>query len=226
MRSLLGRLSPAAREAYELQFGSLARRRLEEALATGNIERISDVQRRYCHTTAGYEALYVLGNYYLDDYRFLTAAHCFQALQATGAASRYEPYLSLKLAVCWLRAGEPARAREVLVALQRQSPDARFKLGGRTVELFRRPDDALEWLQRFGGGSRDLRQLPECQLADVSPRSSAAGSRQRRSRSVHATRLAAGGVRELRTGVDTASSAGRVLSSVATGPAFRDAPGR
>jgi outer membrane protein assembly factor BamB len=150
-RSILSDMPPAAQEAYELQFGAVARQLLDDAVAERDIERIFEVQRRYFGSAAGYEATYLLGFYSLNQGRFLAALRHLQTLHSSRAAARYEPELSLKLAVCWQSAGEPARAKEVLVELQKRFPRAQFAVGGQSVELFRSSDDALQWLRNIAG---------------------------------------------------------------------------
>jgi outer membrane protein assembly factor BamB len=93
-RSVLSDMPPAAQEAYELQFGAVARRLLDEALAERDIEQILEVQRRYFGSTAGYEATYLLGYFCLNQGRFLTAMRHFQTLRSSRAAARYEPAIA------------------------------------------------------------------------------------------------------------------------------------
>ncbi|QDU92398.1 outer membrane protein assembly factor BamB family protein [Lignipirellula cremea] len=151
---ILSRMPNAAQAAYELQFGAVAHKLLDDAVSARDIEQIFSVQRRYFHTKAGHEARYLLGNIYWDHGRFGRAANCFQTLLVSRQATRFEPYLSLKLAICWLWTGDATRAEEVLLDLQKRFPEARLKLGGQTVELFQRPDEALEWLRRITGTPR------------------------------------------------------------------------
>jgi outer membrane protein assembly factor BamB len=153
-RKILGRLRPAARESYENQFGPTARRMLDRAPAGREIEMAAEVVRRFPHTRAGDDALNLLGNFALDRGRFVSAAGFFGDLQTNGDASRFEPSLSIKLAVCWERVGETGKARGVLVSLQNRFPNARLQVGGQPVELFRRPEDALIWLQAIAGDRR------------------------------------------------------------------------
>ena len=144
-------MPPAAQEAYELQFGAVARKLLDDALAA----------RRYRADLRGPAALlrhgcrlrgeYLLGYYFLSQGQFVTAMRHFQRLQSSRAARGTNRNLSLKLAICWQWAGEPAQAEEVLVELQKRFPRARFNVGGRSVELFRRSDDALDWLRNIAG---------------------------------------------------------------------------
>ncbi|NIP85485.1 MAG: PQQ-binding-like beta-propeller repeat protein, partial [Planctomycetales bacterium] len=102
--------------------------------------------RRYFHTTAGYQAMMLLGQYHLDHGRPLGAALCFQHVYQSQAAGQFEPGLSLLLASCWLRAGEVEVARKVLAELKRRSPQATFELAGQRVPVYDRDEDALDWL--------------------------------------------------------------------------------
>ena len=49
-RSILSGMPSAAQEAYELQFGAIARKLLDDALAEGDLEQALEVQRRYFGT--------------------------------------------------------------------------------------------------------------------------------------------------------------------------------
>lgn len=53
---VLNDMPPAAQEAYEVQFGAIARQLLDDALAESDIEQTLEVQRRYFGRDAGYEA--------------------------------------------------------------------------------------------------------------------------------------------------------------------------
>ncbi len=159
-RSVLSDLPPAAQEAYELQFGAVARQLLDDASTTSNIEKVLEVHRRYFGSIAGYEATYLLGCFSLNQGQYLTAMRHFQTVQSSRAAARYEPQLSLKLAICLQGAGEPDRAKDVLVELQQRFPEARVAAGGQSVELFQRSDDALQWLRNIAGEPPAESKLP------------------------------------------------------------------
>ena len=73
-RRLIGQLPKAARESYELRYGVVAQEKLDRAIAAGDIELLSEVQRRYFHTRAGYQAMLLLGRYHLDHGRPIMAA--------------------------------------------------------------------------------------------------------------------------------------------------------
>ena len=59
-RDTVGGLPPSALETYELQYGPLARRTLDDAAAARDWHRLHDVRRKFFHTKAGYEASYIL----------------------------------------------------------------------------------------------------------------------------------------------------------------------
>lgn len=144
---MLGEMPAAGREAYEKQYGPVARRLLADALAQGDGELLSEVTRRFFHTKAGYEATYRLANDQLDHGHPLTAALSFERLRQTAqAASLYEPMLSLKAALSWRRAGRDDQALEVLAQLRERSPRKSVTLGGREVPLFEERSQALAWI--------------------------------------------------------------------------------
>lgn len=148
--TLLGSLPPAAREAYELQFGADAARSLAEAVEQGDFVGLERVVRLYFHTKAGYEAVYLLGMHHLDQGRSLAAALSWERLaQLPDAAERFQPRLSLLLAIAWLNSDRPDRAQAVLAELKSQHPKARFVVAGKSVPLFKEDDQALPWLKQL-----------------------------------------------------------------------------
>ncbi|MFP6667223.1 MAG: PQQ-binding-like beta-propeller repeat protein [Pirellulales bacterium] len=150
-RRILGQLPPPARQAYELGFGGLAKRKLQRAIESGDIEAVAEVTRKYFHTQAGYDAMVLLGRYHMDRGRPLAAALCFRQVYETQAGTKYEPALSLLTAACWQRAGDANKAKEVLLALKQRYPNSALQIGGKPIDLFRRSDDALNWLARVVG---------------------------------------------------------------------------
>ena len=71
---VLGTLPRQGREFYELQVGKTARRSLDQAIASRDIETVDEISRRYFHTQAGYEATLLLARYALDNNLPTTAA--------------------------------------------------------------------------------------------------------------------------------------------------------
>ncbi len=152
VRRLLGGLPPEGRQVYELLYGARARQLLDEAVRSGQSDRLAEVSRRFFHTEAGYEATFLLGLDYLDRGSPLAGALMLERLkQAPGAARQFEPSLSLALAVCWQRAQMPEKAQEVLSTL---IADRRpIQLGGRPLPVWRDSAEALQWLEQQAGPS-------------------------------------------------------------------------
>ncbi|MBI2478959.1 MAG: PQQ-binding-like beta-propeller repeat protein [Planctomycetia bacterium] len=131
---LLGSLPESARELYELQFGADARELLDLAAASGDINQLAEVTRKYFHTEAGYEATLLLGRLQLDRGQPFAAAMCLQRLlEVPSAARRFEPELSLVSAACWARANRVEQARQALAGLHSQFPNFALQIGGERV---------------------------------------------------------------------------------------------
>ena len=153
---LIGEMAKTAdggREAYELQFGTTARRLLENALQEGDFSEILNISRRYFHTQAGYEATYLVGVALFDRGEPLAAALKFRELQAWPQAWKsLEPGLSLAEACCRLQCGDRAEASEVLKELLRRDPDflqARRPSGILGLEPSKAPHSLEELLARL-----------------------------------------------------------------------------
>ncbi|MBS0260634.1 MAG: PQQ-binding-like beta-propeller repeat protein [Planctomycetes bacterium] len=152
VHQLLLTWSNEGREAYERQQGAAARRLLDDAIKTHDLEAIALVARRYFHTQAGHEATYRLAADHSDHDRPLQAAIGYdRLLSIPGGASRFEPYLSIRCATSWLRTGLPDKAREVLAQLQQRHPQKTLKIGGRTLDVYADPAAALTWLAATTG---------------------------------------------------------------------------
>jgi outer membrane protein assembly factor BamB/tetratricopeptide (TPR) repeat protein len=151
-RLLIGQSPRAGREAYELQFGALARHLCTEAALAGDAEGLAAVSRRYFHTEAGHDATFLLGLQRYDHARPLAAALILERLRKNSLrAARYEPALSLIQAACWARSGMPDTAREVLHRLKQYRVSGQVEIGGRNVDLFGEDTDPLVWLGQVAG---------------------------------------------------------------------------
>ena len=151
----IGEMPGAGRQVYELEFGARAAQMLDAAAKEGDIAKLEEIARRYFHTQAGYQAMLLLGRHQLDHHHPLAAALCFQRLTESPAAETFEPSLSVLLASSWLESGMPDRAAKVLVALQKKSPNAALRLGGKELRLFSDPNQALAWLQTAVGQAQE-----------------------------------------------------------------------
>ncbi len=152
---LLEELPRRGLEVYRLQYGPRAQSALEKAISEGDSEALAEVARRYFHTEAGYQATLLLGLFQLDQGRPMAAALTLKRLRRNGRGmDRFEPTLSVAMAVCWLRAGMPEEAGRVLVDLKERLPGREVTIGGRQVALFDDPAQAVPWLLGVTGEIR------------------------------------------------------------------------
>ena len=159
-QKLLGEMPAAGREAYEKQYGPVARRLLADALTNGDPELLAEVTRRFFHTKAGQEATYRLANDQLDHGHPLTAALGFERLRQTPqASSTFEPILSLKAALCWKRIGRDDQALDVLMQLRERYPRKSITLGGREIRFFDERNQALAWMTEVLGKKTEKQGL-------------------------------------------------------------------
>lgn len=149
---LFAQMPAEGRAVYEQQQGPAARRLLDDALKSHDVEGMALVARRYFHTQAGLDAAYHVAADNFDHGRPLLAAVGYERLLAApGPAARFEPYLSIRCATSWMRAGLADKALEVLVGLHRRYAKKTITLAGRNVELFEDPAHALSWLATTAG---------------------------------------------------------------------------
>jgi outer membrane protein assembly factor BamB len=161
---LLGSMPKQGRESYEIQFGADARSELDAAIADGDVRKLTEVTRKYFHTSAGYEATMLLGRYQLDMGRPLAGALCFKRLIDTPHASAlFDPELSILLSTCWLYANMPDKAQETLVALKSRQPQAKLRVGDREVKLFDDPNQALVWIEGLIGAHQPFQSVEAAQ---------------------------------------------------------------
>jgi len=87
-QKVLGSMSSKGLEHFEIRYGFEAKKLLEEAVESGDIESLAGVTRRYFHTEAGYQATMLLGNYHLDQGKPLAAARLFDRIVSTPSDSK------------------------------------------------------------------------------------------------------------------------------------------
>jgi len=151
-RRMIGSMPRKGRELYELEFGSVAGRMLDEAVTAGDIDALAEVSRRYFHTRAGNEATLLLGFHHLDHGRPTAGALTFKRLwESSPNADQYEPALSLAMAACWLRAGEPEQARDVLEGFESGHPGVSVQIAGEETAIGSHKDDLVSWLAEILG---------------------------------------------------------------------------
>jgi outer membrane protein assembly factor BamB len=142
-------------DSYELQFGALARQTLDDAVARGDSEGIAEVARRFFHTRAGYEAVFLIGLQHADHGRPLAAAHVWRQLLALTdqAKADFEPLLSISTARALRDAGRLDEAKELIINARRQFADEKLQVAGAPLAWFDGDDQAIEWLNQFSGAA-------------------------------------------------------------------------
>ncbi len=144
---IVGRMPRQGRELYELQYGSEARHLLDKATLARDPGLLAEVSRRFFHTAAGYEATFLLGLHHLDHREPLIAALKLQQLRdEASSAGRFEPALSVSLAICWYQAEFPDQAEAALRALHERRPTLAISIAGRDHSLSSDPATLLPWL--------------------------------------------------------------------------------
>jgi len=148
VRRLLGSLPVEGRKLLELRYGADARRQLEQALASGDWGLLAHVSAKYFHTSAGYEATWLLALFHRDRGESLAAALALRQLNDAPAdvKAKFQPALSLQTAACWFEAGMHPLAAQELAALKAQHPDAQIQIGDRLVTIAPAGQDPLDWL--------------------------------------------------------------------------------
>ena len=171
---LLGSLPPRGIDAYRLQFEAQARERVAAAVTEGDVVRLEAVGEEFFYTAAGAEANYLAGVRQWHAGAPLQAALRFERLRDESPdAARFEPDLSLRLAVAWRFARMPARSEAVLLELKQRWPDATFKVADQTRELFGADAEAMRWLESI----LKLPPLPPQQESWLTPGGSVDGNR-------------------------------------------------
>lgn len=137
------------RESYALQYETLAKRLLDEAVATGSLEGLQYVAKRYLPTRAGQTALLLIA---VDQFENgLSGAALLNLLRLEddprGDLARLEPLYSLTLTGCYLRLGERDEARSALERFLRRVPNPEIVLVGRQRWTPRDADEMLERLE-------------------------------------------------------------------------------
>jgi outer membrane protein assembly factor BamB len=151
-RRLLGSLPPRGKELYRLQYNAEAARLLSTALESRDAGRLEEIVWRYFHTDAGYLASMLLGRHHMDLGRPLAASLYYTRLsQVPEAQQKFDPQLSLLLALCWHQAGQAEKAAQTLRGLRDRTPNAEFIIEGKTVPIFDTQADPVAWLTSHFG---------------------------------------------------------------------------
>lgn len=131
---MLGEIPSEGLERYRRLYDPKARRKLDDAVAAGDLRGIKDVADQYRHTRVGPEAAEALGQWYFDRARFAQAALAWRRLLA-GAGPARAPLLTLKTAVAYHLAGDAKQAGALAKELRANYPAAAATLAGRESNL-------------------------------------------------------------------------------------------
>ena len=140
-------LPPEGIELYESMFGPIARKKLGEALATGNFAEVRLVSQRYFYTSAGFDAALLLAQHEADEGRHQSAIILYQQLQETPrAAAILNPQLSLMAAQSWHALGNNERAEALLekAATSSTRKNPTVVVAGREIKL---TGDTVSWFE-------------------------------------------------------------------------------
>ncbi len=151
-QQLLMKMPARGRQIYELQAGPTARQALQAAVASGKRDQLGMVARKYFHTEAGYEAAFLLGLDHLDHNHAISAALSFQKLyDIPEARKKFDPVLTLLLAVSWNAAGMKERADILFESLSRLEKSAELEkltIGGKSLSQRPATEELSAWLQK------------------------------------------------------------------------------
>lgn len=137
-------------EQYNVLYDQAAREILGHASRRSAQQTLEDVVRRYYFTETGRQAALRLAKMYFDRGSFLAAALTFQRLlEEDRVPVQDRPLVLLQTAVALRLTGLDEKCRETLSRLEEATGDDALKVGGRTLSLTDRGDDALAWLDRI-----------------------------------------------------------------------------
>ena len=115
---IIAELPPKGREIYERNYGSEAAALLKQAFENGDPNALRRVTQLYFHTRAGHEAAYRLASTLIEAPRPVETLRLLTRLASSPEArQRFEPGLSVKLAIVWTQLGRAESALRVLAAL-------------------------------------------------------------------------------------------------------------
>lgn len=150
VQRIIETLPAEGREVYLRNNGPLASTLLKEALEQNDDDKLAEVARLYYHTPAGYEATYRMGLRQFDHGEPMQAALILRRLQRNPeVAKRYEPLLSLRIALCWIRAGMPDEATAVFQSLRTSGKAQSVTLAGARRDLFTQSGEPSAWLAKL-----------------------------------------------------------------------------
>jgi outer membrane protein assembly factor BamB len=114
VEQIINELPQNGRKTYERLYGVEAAAIAETALSNNDHTGLKQIARERFHTTAGYEAAYMLGDRRLEQSSPVTALRHLERLRGTVQRKNLEPLLSIKIAGAWLQLGRTDKAIQTL----------------------------------------------------------------------------------------------------------------
>ncbi|MFO0916734.1 MAG: PQQ-binding-like beta-propeller repeat protein [Planctomycetaceae bacterium] len=173
IQEMIGRFTPEQQAAYELLEGSVARKLLEQALATGDQDLLAEVMRRFPGTAAAGNAGATIALHRLDRGDVRQAASLLGELRRnTPPEKGLDPELGFREAIARQLIGDTRAAAELLFEIRSQSSPARIRLAGQELPSFASVDQAAAWLTQSFPASNS----PEIESRWLSLRGSSNGA--------------------------------------------------
>ncbi|MCC9604444.1 PQQ-like beta-propeller repeat protein [Blastopirellula sp. JC732] len=146
-RDLLNSLPKEGQEAFELLYGADAKAMLKQAISSRDPSMLAEISRRFAHTDAGYQATILLARSQLDQGLPMSAVLALQPLlNSRMALDKYEPEISLLMAIGYYAAGDEDHAVETLDNLRAIQKNLNFKVPQSLEPLFAESAKPGEWL--------------------------------------------------------------------------------
>ncbi len=150
VKRIIENLPPDGREVYLRNTSPVASALLKEALEENDEDKLAEVARLYYHTPAGYEATYRMGLKQFDHGEPMQAALILRRLQRNAEVAKpFEPLLSLRIALCWIRAGMPDEANAIFQSLRTSRNAQTVMLSGTERDLFTDNGEPSAWLSQL-----------------------------------------------------------------------------
>ncbi len=147
---IIGHLPPDGREVYLRNTSPVADALLKEALEQNDEDKLAKIARLYFHTPAGYEATYRIALRKFDNGEPMAAGLLLMRLgRIPEAARRWEPLLSARIALSFIRAGMPHEAEAVLKKLEASNRTAALTMGTKPRRLFDPTGKPAAWLSEL-----------------------------------------------------------------------------
>ena len=145
------------KNSYRLQYETLAKRLLNDAVERGSLEGIQVVSQNYFTTQAGIDATFLLGMSQYEQGATGPAMFTLRKLLRQGLhTDAHEPMLSLTLATCQLRLGMDDAAAETLQRFLQRFPKPEILFGGNEPWEPQNVDELLDRLRKNMGPPRLL----------------------------------------------------------------------